>query len=89
MSLEGRQVAASYLSSRVTLVPIDSAIAIAAAEHRLAHYHRDRCPISYADSVAVIVAQQADAPLITVDTPLLSLGDTRILRPSQLPLNRS
>lgn len=88
-TLEERRAAEAYLQRVLTIVPVDATIASAAAEHRLTHYHRDRSPISYADSVAAVVAQQAGVPLITVDAPLLALRDPRIIRPSQLRLNPS
>ena len=77
------------LFGRLTIVAVDTALATAAAAHRLAHYHRERSPISYADSVSVVMAERAGVQLLTVDAPLLALGDSRIMPPSQLRLSRS
>lgn len=88
-TVEQRRETESDLLRLLTIIPVDAAIASAAAEHRLTHYHRTRSPISYADSVALIAAQQSNAQLITVDAPLLALKDPRITLPSQLRLNPS
>jgi predicted nucleic acid-binding protein len=86
---EDRRDVERDLQSLLTIVSVDAALAAAAAEHRLVHYHRTRSPISYADSVAVVMAERAGVQLITVDAPLLGLGDTRVVPPSQLRLRRS
>jgi predicted nucleic acid-binding protein len=89
---EARRDLLSYLtfdlSASLTFVPVTQELAVAAAEFRLLHYHRDRAPISYADALFAVTAWDAGANrLVTFDAPLLALGDPRIVPPSGLSLS--
>lgn len=73
------------LRDHLSFIPVDEALAIEAAEHRLANYHRQRSPISYADSLYVVTAWSAGAKHVaTTDGPLLALKDRRIVPPNEL-----
>ena len=91
-SAHRRAQLASYLSrdlsDRLTVVPVTSDLATAAAEFRLTHNHRERAPISHADALYVVTARENGASgLVTVDGPLLALGDPQIVRPTALDLS--
>ena len=88
-SSNDRRDALTYLTEvlgqLLSFQPVTTELALAAAEFRLVHYHRDRAPISYADALYAVTAWEAGASqLVTVDGPLLALGDPRIVLPSAL-----
>ena len=89
ITVERRQQVRVYLTqvlrTQLAVEPVDAEIAFAAADHRLAHYHRERSPISYADSIYVATARRSGAAqLLTTDTALLALQDPTIAPPSAL-----
>lgn len=61
------------LAGPLTAVPLDSAVALRAAEIRAQHYHRSSRPISLADAVLIASAQQGDR-IATADPDVLAVA---------------
>jgi predicted nucleic acid-binding protein len=91
-SSDARRDTMAYLTAELagglSIRPVTSELAVAAAEFRLLNYHRERAPISYADALFAVTAWDSGADhLVTFDAPLLTTGDARIVPPSALNLS--
>jgi predicted nucleic acid-binding protein len=72
------------LGDVVTVVPLDAAIARAAAEMRSRHYHRSTRPISLADAVLLASAKAGDR-IATADPDVLAVAEIEGIETIALP----
>ncbi len=72
------------LGDLVTVVPLDAAIAQAAAEMRSKHYHRSNRPISLADAV-LLASAMTDDRIATADPDVLAVAETEGIETISLP----
>jgi uncharacterized protein with PIN domain len=75
--VQANEVAATvdlWIEGGLTVIPVEWAIGTRAAELRALHYHRSRMPVSLAGCVALALAEQLDATLVTSDPPLLRVA---------------
>jgi predicted nucleic acid-binding protein len=66
------------------VMPLDLAVARAAAEIRAEHYHRSSCPISLADAV-LIASAKPDRRIATADPDVLAVAQSEGLKTIALP----
>lgn len=73
----------SGFDGRLTLLPVDSDLAVAAARFRSRYYSKTN-PFSYNDGIILATALRAQAQgLITTDRHLLSVSEVAAFRPSE------
>ncbi len=72
------------LGDVVTVIPLDAAMAQAAAEMRAKHYHRSSRPISLADAV-LLASATAEDRIATADPDVLAVADTEGIETIALP----
>jgi predicted nucleic acid-binding protein len=72
------------LGDLVTVVPLDAAMAQAAAEMRSKHYHRSSRPISLADAV-LLASAKTDDRIATADPDVLAVAEQEGIATIALP----
>ena len=72
------------LSTSVTWVPVDLALARRAAELRATHYHRERRPISLSDAL-LLAAASAETRIATADPDVLAIARAESIGVIELP----
>lgn len=72
------------LDDVLTTIPLDAAMAQAAAEMRSKHYHRSRRPISLADAV-LLASAQPDRRIATADPDVLAVAQEEGIETIALP----
>jgi PIN domain nuclease of toxin-antitoxin system len=63
-----------WVEGGLDVVSVDWRLARRAGGLRATHYHRSRMPVSLADCVAIVLAEELDGTLVTSDPPLLRLA---------------
>jgi predicted nucleic acid-binding protein len=72
------------LGDPLTVIPLDAAMAQAAAEMRSKHYHRSNRPISLADAVLLASAKMEDR-IATADPDVLAVAKAEAIETIALP----
>jgi predicted nucleic acid-binding protein len=72
------------LDDLLTTIPLDAAMAQAAAEMRSKHYHRSRRPISLADAV-LLASARPDRRIATADPDVLAVAEEEAIETIELP----
>lgn len=79
-----RSSLAALLDDAIAVLALDRAVAERAAELRVRHYHRSRCPISLADAVLVASAGAGDR-IATADADVLRVAAAEEIATVALP----
>ena len=63
-----------WVEAGLNVRPLSWDTAARAASMRAVHYHRTRCAVSLSDCVAVVLARELGATLVTSDQPMASVA---------------
>lgn len=77
-----------WVDAGLQVRPLTWDTAAIAASLRAAHYHRTRCPVSLSDCVAVALAHELGATLVTSDRPMATVAIALAVEVTPVPDSR-